>query len=343
MAKTVNIKLSSSTGSSTGPTFDLFSDANSYASAFESGVSKTTLMGVGGYTSTVVPDAATIIRVKSTGTCTTYDDYTLASQTPTPTPTAVAQTPTPTPTAVAQTPTPTPTAAPITYTYDCDEVDGCYAVEGTGGTYSNLSACQDDCIISPPPCFIEGTSITMSDGTTKLIEELIVGDTLMSFNIEGLPLDSDTNEVLSTWNTNEIVGNLSQTTIVNIVAKPSDKTILINNLLRTTEYHRHLIKRSTGWSFIQSKDVLVGQFLLDNNNNEIEVTSVDIIEETVTVYKMDVESLDVFYAENILTHNRKNPDTYYCREYQGGPCTAQASPCQGSQIVCTEYEQPVSA
>ena len=98
MAKTVNIKLSSSTGSSTGPTFDLFSDANSYASAFESGVSKTTLMGVGGYTSTVVPDAATIIRVKSTGTCTTYDDYTLASQTPTPTPTAVAQTPTPTPT-----------------------------------------------------------------------------------------------------------------------------------------------------------------------------------------------------------------------------------------------------
>jgi hypothetical protein len=100
MAKTVNIKLSSSTGSSTGPTFDLFSDANSYASAFESGVSKTTLMGAGGYTSTVVPDEATIIRVKSTGTCTTYDDYTLASQTPTPTPT---------PTAVAQTPTPTPT------------------------------------------------------------------------------------------------------------------------------------------------------------------------------------------------------------------------------------------
>ena len=55
---------------------------------------------------------------------------------------------------------------------------------------------------------------------------------------------------------------------------------------------------------------------------------------------MDVETLDVFYAENILTHNIKNPDTYYCREYTGGPCTAQASPCQGGQIVCTEFEQP---
>jgi hypothetical protein len=258
----------------------------------------------------------------------------VAGQTPTPTPTAVAQTPTP---------TPTPTGAPITYTYDCDEVDGCYAVEGTGGTYSNLSACQDDCIISPPPCFIEGTSITMSDGTTKLIEELVVGDTLMSFNIEGLPLDSDTNEVLSTWNTNEIVGNLSQTTIVNIVAKPSDKTILINNLLRTTEYHRHLIKRSSGWSFIQAKDVLAGQFLLDINNNEIEVTSVDTIEETVTIYKMDVESLDVFYAENILTHNLKNPDTYWCKTGAYGACEEQASPCGYNQTSCTQYEQPVGA
>ena len=309
MAKTVNIKLSSSTGSSTGPTFDLFSDANSYASAFESGVSKTTLMGVGGYTSTVVPDAATIIRVKSTGTCTTYDDYTL---------TAPTATPTPTPTATA-TPTPTPTATefiePTVLTYDCNQNGLCIEIEGPGGEYSTLSACQSNCV---DPCFIEGTNITMSDGTTKLIEELVVGDTLMSFDIEGLPLDSDTNEVLTTWNTNEIVGNLSQTTIVNIVAKPSDNTILINNLLRTTEYHRHLVKHPTGWRFIQAKDVLVGQFLLDINNNEIEVTSVDIIEETVTIYQMDVEDIDLFYAEGILTHNLKQPEVTYC--CSGGGC-----------------------
>lgn len=307
MAKTVNIKLSSSTGSSTGPTFDLFSDANSYASAFESGVSKTTLMGVGGYTSTIVPDIATVIRVKSTGTCTTYGDYTLAN------PTA---TPTPTPTATA-TPTPTPTATefiePTILTYDCNN-GTCIEVEGDGGTYSSMAQCLVGC----SSCFIEGTNITMSNGTTKLIEELVVGDTLMSFDIEGLPLDSDTNEVLTTWNTNEIVGNLSQTTIVNIVAKPSDKTILINNLLRTTEYHRHLVKHPTGWRFIQSKDVQVGQFLLDINNNEIEVTSVDTIEETVTIYQMDVENIDLFYAEGILTHNYKTPEQTYC--CSGGGC-----------------------
>jgi hypothetical protein len=33
-------------------------------------------------------------------------------------------------------------------------------------------------------------------------------------------------------------------------------------------------------------------------------------------------------------------NTYYCREYEGGPCTAQVGPCTGNQITCTEFEQP---
>ncbi len=54
-------------GSDTGP-FDLFTDADGYASPFASGVSKTSLTA--GYLSTVIPDAATIIKVVSKGLCT---------------------------------------------------------------------------------------------------------------------------------------------------------------------------------------------------------------------------------------------------------------------------------
>jgi hypothetical protein len=56
----------------TGPLFNLFSDVNNYSSPFESGVSKTALLE--GYTSTIVPGLASIIRVKSTGKCLTYAD-----------------------------------------------------------------------------------------------------------------------------------------------------------------------------------------------------------------------------------------------------------------------------
>jgi len=71
MSKTAVITLASP-GADTGPLFDLKSNADSYAAIFESGVTKTSLLT--GYTSTSVPDVATIIRVQSTGTCTSYVD-----------------------------------------------------------------------------------------------------------------------------------------------------------------------------------------------------------------------------------------------------------------------------
>lgn len=61
-------------GADTGP-FNLYSNADSYVTAFESAVSKASLLA--GYLSTNVPDLTTICRVKSTGTCTNYVDMTI--------------------------------------------------------------------------------------------------------------------------------------------------------------------------------------------------------------------------------------------------------------------------
>lgn len=66
MAQSIIITLTLA-GSDTGP-FDLFTDADGYASPFASGISKASLTA--GYLSTVIPDAATIIKVVSKGLCT---------------------------------------------------------------------------------------------------------------------------------------------------------------------------------------------------------------------------------------------------------------------------------
>jgi hypothetical protein len=58
-------------GSSTGP-FSLYSNVDSYSTPFVTGVSRSSLLA--GYTSTVVPNGTTIVRVMSTGTCTNYTD-----------------------------------------------------------------------------------------------------------------------------------------------------------------------------------------------------------------------------------------------------------------------------
>ena len=73
-------------GSDSGP-FDLYSNLDGYTSAFESGVSKSALLA--GYSSALVPDFTTTVRVKSNGVCTNYVDILLESTTTTTTTMAV--------------------------------------------------------------------------------------------------------------------------------------------------------------------------------------------------------------------------------------------------------------
>lgn len=67
-------------GADSGP-FDLYSNIDGYTSAFETGVSKSALLA--GYSSALVPDYTTVIRVLSTGDCTNYIDIVLFSPTTT--------------------------------------------------------------------------------------------------------------------------------------------------------------------------------------------------------------------------------------------------------------------
>lgn len=61
-------------GTDSGP-FNLYSNLDGYTSPFETGVSKASLLA--GYSSALVPDYTTVIRVLSTGDCTNYIDITL--------------------------------------------------------------------------------------------------------------------------------------------------------------------------------------------------------------------------------------------------------------------------
>jgi hypothetical protein len=73
-------------GADSGP-FNLYSDTDGYVTAFESGVSKASLLA--GYSSSLVPDYTTIIKVLSTGVCTNYIDIVLDEVTTTTTSTTL--------------------------------------------------------------------------------------------------------------------------------------------------------------------------------------------------------------------------------------------------------------
>jgi hypothetical protein len=81
MSKTVNITIAAA-GTDTGP-FNIYSNLD-YVTPINTGVLKSELLA--GYTSTVVPDTATSVRVKSNNAnCTNYVDMTITGS-PTPVP-----------------------------------------------------------------------------------------------------------------------------------------------------------------------------------------------------------------------------------------------------------------
>ena len=67
-------------GADSGP-FNLYSNTDGFVAAFETGVSKAALLA--GYSSALVPDYTTVIRVLSTGDCTNYIDIVLDEPTTT--------------------------------------------------------------------------------------------------------------------------------------------------------------------------------------------------------------------------------------------------------------------
>lgn len=67
-------------GADVGP-FDLFSNTDGYSVAFETGVSRSAL--VAGYTSSLVPNGTTVVRVYSNGVCVNYIDLTITTTTTT--------------------------------------------------------------------------------------------------------------------------------------------------------------------------------------------------------------------------------------------------------------------
>ena len=67
-------------GTDSGP-FNLYSNTDGFVAAFETGVSKAALLA--GYSSALVPDYTTTIRVKSDGVCVNYVDILLESTTST--------------------------------------------------------------------------------------------------------------------------------------------------------------------------------------------------------------------------------------------------------------------
>jgi hypothetical protein len=121
MVVTITITLA---GPGTGP-FDLYSDSDGFLVPFETGVSKAALEA--GYTSNLVPNDATLIKIVSVGVCTDYITISIALANATTTTTSTTATPT------TSTTTTNPFTPTTTTTTTIAPGISCYTIDVTSG------------------------------------------------------------------------------------------------------------------------------------------------------------------------------------------------------------------
>ena len=175
----------------------------------------------------------------------------------------------------------------------------------TGSSFTLDSSSVDTINFAWAPCHVEGTVMNLADGTTKLVEDLQVGDVLASYDIIGLGDD----ETLSPWEEyssqlNQFSASSSTATVTAIIAGQHTAYHNFNNgLTKVTGEHPILVKTvGNDISFKQAVDVIVGDSFY-TASGWIEVTSTEYVTETVNTYSIDVETEDVYMADGILFHN----------------------------------------
>jgi hypothetical protein len=158
----------------------------------------------------------------------------------------------------------------------------------------------------PPPCFVAGTMIKLANGTEAPIETLSVGVELESVLIDTL---EDTNDVhkLHMWSSNDLIETRTKSTISVFYPEEVYRTIKVNDgLLQATYNHIQLARVNGIWKMIRIENLAVGDVLYDINGNLVDVTSVEVITESTTVYKLTLsDTSHTYFANNILTHNIK--------------------------------------
>ena len=157
-------------------------------------------------------------------------------------------------------------------------------------------------------CHVAGELLTLANGETKLVEDVVVGDNLLSVNFDGFSLDGE----WKSWKRREeTLGSVyTNTTVTNVTVLEFGKYYDFNNgLLKITEEHPVLVKDTVGdIYFKQVRDIVNSDWLLNEDNEWVDITSIELIAvpERFTTYSFNVEEADVYFANGIIVHNVEN-------------------------------------
>jgi len=155
-------------------------------------------------------------------------------------------------------------------------------------------------------CHLVGDLLTLANGETKAVENIVLGDILLSLDITGL---GDDGVIFKQFDvaTADYSDSYTNAVVSNITVDSYGSYYSINNgSLKLTHEHPVLIKTKDERAVFKNiSNVIVGDSMLSQDNEWISVISNELINTGVqfTTYSFDVENKDVYFASQYLVHN----------------------------------------
>jgi len=174
-----------------------------------------------------------------------------------------------------------------------------FSFEGTSGTIVIASATYYNLQTSPAsgtvtytlgtsytcggaqPCFLAGTQILISEGNTKNIEDLQIGDSVLSY-------DMNTHQPASSY-------------VTEVINRTADHYYLVNDKVKATANHVFIL---ADYSQKSVADLKIGDVLITYSGSGTEpIETIERIDQPTVVYDIEVAGYHLFYANGYLVHN----------------------------------------
>jgi len=134
-------------------------------------------------------------------------------------------------------------------------------------------------------CFLRGTKIVMADGGVVNIEDVRVGEYVLTRTIE---------------KTDELISAMVTKKVKHVV----DEYLIINQQLKVTP--AHIIFVEGKWK--EAWKIKIGDQLLNVNSKLVEVKQIEPRREKVEVYNLTIKDLQTFFADGFYVHNQKGEE-----------------------------------
>lgn len=131
-------------------------------------------------------------------------------------------------------------------------------------------------------CFTADSQVLMSDDLTKSIEDVKVGDYVLT-------RESEDDKKL-------VEAKVIKTHEVEV-----EGYFVINSDLRATE--NHIVRVNDEWRRVDQ--LKIGDFLIDQNGEEVRIDSLEWRKEKVKVYNLEIEDKHSYFVNNVWVHNGK--------------------------------------